>query len=143
MGEAMPGRMSPFVYELRVYYEDTDAGGVVYYANYLRFMERARTEWLRARGVSQDELARTGGILFAVRRAAVEFLKPARLDDALRVSVAVTRIGNASIEFAQQVVRAQAVLCTGAIKIACLAVDGFTPTAVPPALREKINGSEA
>lgn len=145
MADAVPatGHAAPFVYALRVYYEDTDAGGVVYYANYLRFMERARTEWLRARGVSQDELARTSGVLFAVRRAAVEFLKPARLDDALHVSVAVTRIGNASIEFAQQVVRAQTVLCTGAIKIACLAVDGFTPTAVPPALREKINGSEA
>ena len=132
-----------FSFDLRVYYEDTDAGGVVYYANYLRFMERARTEWLRTLGVNQDELASRSGVLFAVRRAAVEFLKPARLDDALHVSVAVTRIGNASIEFAQQVVRAQTVLCTGAIKIACLAVDGFTPTAVPPALREKINGSEA
>ena len=145
MANAVPaaGRTAPFVYALRVYYEDTDAGGVVYYANYLRFMERARTEWLRTLGVNQDELARTSGVLFAVRRAAIEFLKPARLDDALGVSVAVTRIGNASIEFAQQVVRGQTVLCTGAIKLACLAVDGFTPTAVPPALRQKINGSLA
>ena len=137
------GRAALFSYALRVYYEDTDAGGVVYYANYLRFMERARTEWLRALGISQDELARTSGVLFAVRRAAVEFLKPARLDDALSVTVAVTRIGNASIEFAQEVVCAQTVLCTGSIKVACLTSDGFTPTAVPPALRQKINGSLA
>lgn len=132
-----------FSFDLRVYYEDTDAGGVVYYANYLRFMERARTEWLRALGVNQDELARTSGVLFAVRRAGVEFLKPARLDDVLSVTVAVTRIGNASIEFAQEVVRAQTVLCAASIKIACLTSDGFTPTAVPPALRQKINGSLA
>lgn len=132
-----------FTFDLRVYYEDTDAGGVVYYANYLRFMERARTEWLRALGFGQDELARASGVLFAVRRAEIEFLKPARLDDALRVTVQVTRTGNASINFAQRVLRADNVLCSGEIKIACLAVDGFTPTAVPPALREKINGSDA
>lgn len=143
MVDAVPAqtRAPRFHYGVRVYYEDTDAGGVVYYANYLRFMERARTEWLRALGVNQDELARTSGVLFAVRRAAVEFLKPARLDEALSVTVAVARIGNASIEFAQEILRAQTVLCTGAIKIACLAVDGFTPTEVPPTLRETLNGS--
>ena len=147
MADAAPtahaGAAPVFSLDLRVYYEDTDAGGVVYYANYLRFMERARTEWLRTLGVDQAELARESGVLFAVRRAEVEFLKPARLDDALSVTVQVTRVGSASIVFAQQVLRAQTVLCAGAIKVACLAVEGFTPTAVPPALRTKINGSNA
>ncbi|MBI5611719.1 MAG: YbgC/FadM family acyl-CoA thioesterase, partial [Gammaproteobacteria bacterium] len=96
--------MTPiFSISVRVYYEDTDAGGVVYYANYLKFMERARTEWLRGLGFEQDELSRTEGVIFAVRAAQVEYLKPARFNDALEVTVELARRGAASINFKQEV----------------------------------------
>jgi len=90
---------------IRVYYEDTDAGGVVYYANYLKFMERARSEWLRRLGFEQDELARDPGVLFAVRTAKLEFLKPARFNDLLEATVEIRERGRASLTFRQQIRR--------------------------------------
>jgi acyl-CoA thioester hydrolase len=117
-----------------VYYEDTDAGGVVYYANYLKFMERARTEWLRGLGFEQDELSRTEGVLFAVRAAQVEYLKPARFNDVLEVTVDLARRGAASLSFKQQVRRDGVTLCTGEIRIACLDVNSFAPAAIPARL---------
>ena len=120
-----------FSLPVRVYYEDTDTGGVVYYANYLKFMERARTEWLRSIDVIQDELSRSQGVLFAVRSARVDYLKPARLDEQLDVSVELGRCGPASIVFLQQVRREGEVLCRGEIKIACLKTADFSPTAIP------------
>ena len=95
-----------FSIPIRVYYEDTDAGGVVYYANYFRFMERARTEWLRGLGFEQDELARDPGVLFAVRTAKLEFLKPARFNDLLEATVEIRERGRASLTFGQRVQRA-------------------------------------
>ncbi|MDH3769271.1 MAG: YbgC/FadM family acyl-CoA thioesterase, partial [Gammaproteobacteria bacterium] len=86
----------PFSWPTRVYYEDTDAGGVVYYANYLRFMERARTEWLRAVGVEHDQLRAEHGIIFVVVSAEIQFQSPAKFNDALEVSVSVTQVKNAS-----------------------------------------------
>ena len=130
--------MSDFSLRVRVYYEDTDAGGVVYYANYLRFMERARSEWLRALGFRQDELAREAKVLFAVRAANVEFIKPARLEEELIVTARVVRRGAASLSFAQEVRRDDTVLCRGEIKVACLDAQSFTPTAIPAALVQKI-----
>lgn len=100
-----------FSFPVRVYYEDTDLGGVVYYANYLKFMERARTEWLRALGFEQDELLARDGVLFAVRSAQIDFLKPARFNDSLQVTVALTRPGRASITVHQRVQRGDLVLC--------------------------------
>ena len=94
-----------FQWQVRVYYEDTDSGGVVYYANYLRFMERARTEWMRALGFEQDRLIREDGILFAVRAASLEFLQPARFNDLLSVSLDVVQRGRASLTFKQDVAR--------------------------------------
>ncbi len=94
-----------FSIPIRVYYEDTDAGGVVYYANYLKFMERARSEWLRRLGFEQDELARNPGVLFAVRTAKLEFLKPARFNDLLEVTVEIRERGRASLTFGQRVRR--------------------------------------
>ena len=123
-----------FSIPMRVYYEDTDAGGVVYYANYLKFMERARTEWLRGLGFEQDELSRTEGVLFAVRAAQVEYLKPARFNDALEVTVDLARRGAASLSFKQQVRRDGVTLCTGEIRIACLDVNSFAPAAIPARL---------
>ncbi len=94
-----------FSIPIRVYYEDTDAGGVVYYANYFKFMERARTEWLRSLGFEQAELARDPGVLFAVRSAKLEFLKPARFDDLLEATVEIRERGRASLTFHQHIRR--------------------------------------
>src|SRR3990170_7209247 len=105
-----------FSIPIRVYYEDTDAGNVVYYANYLKFMERARTEWLRDLGFEQDELLRRDGVVFAVRSARLEFLKPARFNDLLQATVQVTRRGKASITFAQEIRRDELALCEGEVK---------------------------
>jgi acyl-CoA thioester hydrolase len=130
--------MKPFILPVRVYYEDTDAGGVVYYANYLRFMERARTEWLRALGYEQDELSDGDGIVFAVRRAEVDFLKPARFNDALTVSAQVVQTGKASITFAQEIHRGAELLCSGEVRLACIDTQRFMPRAIPKAMLEKI-----
>jgi len=124
---------------LRIYYEDTDAGGVVYYANYLKFMERARTEWLRSLGFEQDELSREPGVIFAVRAVRVDYLKPARFNDSLEVTVALGRVGSASLVFAQAVRRPAEVLCSGEIKIACLDVRRFSPQPIPPTVLSRVN----
>ncbi|OGI45737.1 MAG: tol-pal system-associated acyl-CoA thioesterase [Candidatus Muproteobacteria bacterium RIFCSPHIGHO2_01_FULL_65_16] len=123
--------MTVFSIPIRVYYEDTDAGGGVYYANYLRFLERARTEWLRAMGFEQDELARSHGVLFAVRSARLDFLRPARLDDLLHATVDVSRRGAASMTFAQSVRRDDDTLCRGEVKVVCVDAAGFQPRALP------------
>lgn len=123
-----------FTWRLRIYWEDTDAGGVVFYANYLRFLERARTEWLRARGVSQSALAREHDALFAIRSVAIEYLAPARLDDELVVTVEPKKIGRASMSFRQQVLRGDEVLIDAQVRAACLTASGFRPRPVPAGL---------
>lgn len=127
-----------FSVPVRVYYEDTDAGGVVYYANYLRFMERARTEWLRMLGFEQDELVDRERVVFAVRHARLDFMRPARLNDLLDVTVRVARRGSASMTFAQSVRRGEQVLCVGEIKVACIDAADFVPRPLPPALRARL-----
>ncbi len=127
-----------FSIPIRVYYEDTDAGGVVYYANYLRYMERARSEWLRSLGFEQDELSRREDVLFAVRAARVEYLRPARFNDLLEVTVVLAKRGAASLTFRQEVRRAGTLLCSGEIRIACLSASGFVPRAIPPAILERL-----
>jgi 4-hydroxybenzoyl-CoA thioesterase len=124
-----------FKIKTRVYYEDTDAGGVVYYVNYLKFMERARTELLRAKGFDQVNLAREN-ILFVVHSAQVKYLSPARLDDELWITAQITKIGKATLLFNQQVMlgTTDQVLCEGQIKIACVAADTFKPCALPTQL---------
>lgn len=134
--------MSAFVIPIRVYYEDTDAGGVVYYANYFKFMERARTEWLRSLGFEQDQLAREG-IIFAVRSANLEFLKPARFNDSLQVTAVVTDHGGASATFRQRVQRDGVTLCEGDIRIVCLDAKNFTPCAWPEKLAARLKGANA
>lgn len=125
--------MAGFQWRVRVYYEDTDSAGVVYYANYLRFMERARTEWMRARGFEQDRLRAEHGLLFAVRSAHVDFLQPARFNEQLDVSAEVLEVGRASLTFRQAVTRADAapVLCSARVKIACLEAESFRPKPIP------------
>ena len=97
--------MKPFAWRTRVYWEDTDAGGVVYYANYLRYMERARTEWLRTLGYCQRDLATNHGVLFAVTRVRIDYRRPARLDDELSVTCDPRTVGAASVTFGQNVMR--------------------------------------
>ncbi|MEP7280548.1 MAG: tol-pal system-associated acyl-CoA thioesterase [Rubrivivax sp.] len=114
----------PFRHALRVYWEDTDAGGIVFYANYLKFFERARTEWLRARGVEQQALRESTGALFVVSEARLRCMRPARLDDWLTVTVEVRHAGQASLRIAQQAWRATELLADGEVRIAC--VDAIT-----------------
>ena len=132
--------MSAFTWQVRVYYEDTDSGGVVYYANYLRFMERARTEWMRSLGFEQDQLTREEGILFAVRSASVEFLRPAHFNDLLSVGLDVVHRGRASLTFSQSVTRCadEQLLCSGEIKIACLDAASFRPRPIPDNILKEI-----
>ena len=134
------GRGRSFHLPLRVYWEDTDAGGVVYYANYLRFMERARSEWLRSLGVDQAALAREERIQFAVVEAQVRYRQPARYDDLLDVSARVESWKGASVAFRQEVRRAadQVLLADAAIRAACLDADTLRPRPLPPALLEEL-----
>jgi acyl-CoA thioester hydrolase len=133
-----------FQWDVRVYYEDTDSGGVVYYANYLRFMERARTEWMRSLGFEQDRLLAEQGILFAVRSASIDYLRPARFNDRLDVTVDVRQRGRASLTLEQAVRRHGDTgdpLCTATVKIACLEAATFRPQPIPDTiLKEIVNG---
>ena len=138
----MGGGVREFVWPVRVYYEDTDAGGVVYYANYLRFLERARTEWLRSLGFVQDALMREPGVLFAVRRAEVDYLQPARLDDALAVHARIAEQRRASLVFEHEIRRGPEVLCRGVVKVACLDAKSLRPAPIPSAIVEVIRNAE-
>ncbi len=134
--------MKEFLWPVRVYWEDTDAGGVVFYANYLKFMERARTEWLRSLGFEQDALVQEEGVLFAVRQVELDFKQPARLDDALRVSARVIKRGKASLTFFQEVRKedpGNTLLCSGRVKIACLDAHRFRPHSIPKRLSAEIS----
>ena len=128
-----------FVWPVRVYYEDTDAGGIVYYANYLKFMERARTEWLRHYGIDLRALAAQGQMMFVVRSAKLDFLQPARLGDGLEVSVEVIRRRPASVTLRQQVALAEKVLCTGEIRLACVESVSLRPSPLPSFIQEGKN----
>lgn len=122
-----------FSWPLRVYIEDTDAGGIVYYVNYLKFMERVRTEWLRSIGF-QHYLASAEPVFFVVRRAEIDYRQPARLDDDLTATAEVTRIGRASLFFRQRILRAGVVLAEGLIEVACVDRDSLKPRALPSTL---------
>lgn len=133
-----------FSHLCRVYYEDTDAGGVVYYVNYLKFMERARTERLRHLGFAQSTLAESG-TLFVVHSSSARYLAPARLDDELEVSAEVTELRRASLKFEQQVRRKsdQRVLCQGEFVIACVHADSFKPRSIPSTLIEALDAANS
>jgi acyl-CoA thioester hydrolase len=128
----------PFSWPVRVYYEDTDAGGVVYYANYLKFTERARTEWLRARGFEQTDLAREHGVVFVVRSAAIEYVKPARFNDALQVTVELIKVGAGQMDLVQRVMRDDEELATIRVKIVCVRLGTLRPVRMPLALANRI-----
>jgi acyl-CoA thioester hydrolase len=122
---------APFSWPVRVYWEDTDAGGVVFYANYLKFFERARTEWLRNLGQSQQALREQTGAIFIVSHTAVRHLAPARLDDELRITVRLTDCGRASMSFAQQAWCGPRLLAEGTIRVGCVDASSWRPRRIP------------
>jgi acyl-CoA thioester hydrolase len=126
--------MSPFSWPVRIYWEDTDAGGVVYHASYVRFLERARTEWLRAQGIDQLALRETLGLGFVVRHMDLDFHRPARLDDELLVSVAVKERRSASMLFDQEIVRGGTTLVRATVRAACVNLDTMRPAQIPAGL---------
>lgn len=125
-----------FSWPIRIYWEDTDAGGVVYYANYLRFLERARTEWLRSLGIDQSQVRDEHGVVFVVREVAIEYNVPARLDDALDATIDAVERRSASMTFVQRILRRidGAVLVTARVRAACVTADGFKPQRIPESL---------
>jgi acyl-CoA thioester hydrolase len=135
---AAPEPVVRYTHTLRIYWEDTDAGGVVFYANYLKFFERARTEWLRERGFEQERLRADEGVMFVVADTQVRYLKPARLDDLLHVTVALRQAGQASMRLTQVAWRGDERLCEGDIRIGCVDAATFQPRAIPPALRQAV-----
>jgi acyl-CoA thioester hydrolase len=140
MTQSRESRRTPFAIRVRVYWEDTDGAGIVYYANYLKFLERARTEWLRAAGYDQTEVARRFELVFVVRSIAAEFLRPARLDDELRVSVCVARVGASVIELAQTIERGEECVMRADVKLACVRIAAFQPARIPRELRDVFAG---
>lgn len=143
----MPGTGLPtqqiadvFEFPVRVYYEDTDAGGVVYHATYLNFMERARTEWLRAAGFEQDELRERDGVIFAVNDLSISYRRPARFNDALRVTARLNEARGARLRLTQQVIRQNdnEILADAAVQVVCLDAERFRPVAVPSNILEKL-----
>ena len=138
---------SAFRWQLRVYYEDTDAGGIVFYANYLKFFERARTEWLRAAGVGQQQLSAETSCMFVVKSTSIDYHAPAKLDDCLEISVRVQKLGRASVLFTQEAWRVNdhppARLCTSNIRVGCVDMTSMRPTEIPPAAFKKISDANA
>lgn len=128
-----------FTHGMRVYWEDTDAGGVVFYANYLKFFERSRTEWLRRLGFSQELLRVQNGAMFVVSSTTLNYLHPARLDDWLEVSVQVLELGRASMNLFQQARCGDRVLCEGQIRIGCVDSASFKPCRIPSSILDRIN----
>jgi len=146
--KARPRRSGPFIihqssfsifsWPVRVYYEDTDLGGVVYYANYLKFLERARTEWLRALGVEQTVLAAKHQVIFVVRSITLEYLRPAAFNDELVVTVELEETGAVQIRLLQRVTRGAEELATARVRIACVNTATFRPVRIPRPLTDKI-----
>lgn len=129
-------RNTPFDWPVRVYYEDTDAGGVVFYANYLKFFERARTEMLRSLGFEQDVLRLEQNVIFVVRSVRVDYLKPARFNDMLNVTAKISEYTKTTLSFEQTIIRHDQTLCTGDVRIACLDAQTLKPKAIPSAILE-------
>ncbi|MBI3042871.1 MAG: tol-pal system-associated acyl-CoA thioesterase [Betaproteobacteria bacterium] len=130
--------LGTFVWPVRVYYEDSDAGGVVYYANYLCFLERARTEWLRALGLEQTDLAAVHQLVFVVRSIALDYLKPARFNDALEVTVEPGEIGASRIRLSQRVRRGAEELLAARVELACVNTETFKPVRIPRTVAESL-----
>ena len=136
---APSSREATFSHPVRVYWEDTDAGGVVFYANYLKFFERARTEWLRALGFSQQRLREETGAIFVVGSTELRYLRPARLDDDLRVTVQLQQAGRATMLIDQQAWRSEELLAEGRIRIGCVDQGTFRPRRIPDTILQAVS----
>lgn len=142
-----------FKLPVRIYYEDTDAGGIVYYANYLKFMERARTEWLRCRGFEQDELRATYGIIFVVRKVSIDYLLPAFFNDQLLVTVEIKQVGKTHISCLQQVYKreneeehqhtpvTETLITEATVDLVCIDVQHLRPKRLPESLKKQLTGN--
>ncbi len=134
----MSRHLQVYTLPIRVYFQDTDAGGVVYHASYVNFMERARTEWLRERyGYSNADLMREFGVAFVVRSLKLDYMKPALLDDLLSVTAQVKDLGSSRVTLLQTVMRGDEVLVEAEIHLVCVTMTNFKPVRVPEALREQ------
>ena len=132
---------SVFNWPVRVYYEDTDAGGIVFYANYLKFFERARTEWLRSLGVQQQALLDTDNTAFVVKSVTLDYHASARLDDQLTIQTSVARLGRASVQFLQQAWRGDTLLNTAAVTVCCVDIATMRPRPLPDHVAAKMRAA--
>jgi acyl-CoA thioester hydrolase len=132
---------SVFTWTVRVYYEDTDAGGIVFYANYLKFFERARTEWLRALGVNQQQMLEQHGAMFVVKNASVDYHAPAKLDDVLTLTLSIEKLGRASVQFVQQAACGAALLASARVKVGCVDRAALRPRSLPDDVAAKMRGA--
>ncbi|WP_049630290.1 tol-pal system-associated acyl-CoA thioesterase [Cellvibrio sp. pealriver] len=130
--------MNAFSTPVRVYIEDTDAGGIVYYVNYLKFMERGRTEFLRSFGYDKPAIL-DGGLLLVVHSAQINYRRPARLDDLLNVTAQIHKLARTYIEFQQRVLRGEELMCEGVIRIACVDAESMKPNALPASMYQQLN----
>ena len=131
-------KLKTFSLPVRVYFQDTDAGGVVYHASYVNFMERARTEWLRTHGYSNAGLMKEFGVVFVVRTIKLDYLKPALLDDLLEVTAQLKDMGRSRLNFIQSVRRGDEVLTEAEVHLVCVSVESFKPVSVPEVLNEQL-----
>ena len=129
-----------FIWNVRVYYEDTDAGGIVYYANYLKFFERARTEWLRQINVGQHALLQEHDAMFVVKSVSAEYHAPAKVDDVIKLTLSIEKLGRASISFIQEAWCGEQLLNTARVKVGCVDAT-LRPRAVPPAVADKMRST--
>ena len=134
----MPEQDATFSWPVRVYWEDTDAGGIVFYANYLKFFERARTEWLRSMGIEQQRLKEITGGMFVVAETTIRYMRPARLDDELIVTASLQQCGRASMTIWQQVILKNTLLCEGTIRIGWVDADSMQPARIPQNIIESL-----
>ena len=142
---ALPSPENVFTWPVRIYWEDTDAGGIVFYANYLKFFERARTEWLRAKGVEQRQLQHDLGCIFVVSDAQIKYLRSARLDDQLLVTAHLSELGRSSFTIQQEArlvnaAGAPVVLCTGSVRVGWINGQTSKPARIPPELQKALQG---
>ncbi|MBY0240878.1 MAG: tol-pal system-associated acyl-CoA thioesterase [Burkholderiaceae bacterium] len=128
---------SDFIWNVRVYYEDTDAGGIVYYANYLKFFERARTEWLRAIGANQHQLLQEHDAMFVVKSVSADYHAPAKLDDVLKLTLRIEKLGRASIQFVQEAWNGEQLLNSARVKVGCVD-SSLRPRAVPESVASRM-----
>jgi acyl-CoA thioester hydrolase len=138
----MPIEMSPvFTWTVRVYYEDTDAGGIVFYANYLKFFERARTEWLRAMDVNQHAMLEQHGAVFVVKNASIDYHSPAKLDDVITLTLRIEKLGRASVQFVQQASCGATLLASARVKVGCVGQASMKPRPLPDAVAAKMRAA--